>query len=488
MGVMKRIVHFSIAHAAALTAALVAGCDDTPDAAAAVAASGAVAPGLFDSLLARIGGTLVATDDENIFVEVMPEEHGKIYALVIDSDGEVVDGGAGVEVEVKGEDGQMHPVTLQWDAVAGRYVGETDVTIVPGPLSVSVSKQGGSAAVGRLEAVAMAPIPEHGGSVVVAEDYAAEIVPSADGTIHAYVRGPEVGVNAPTAFQVEVSDDAGVQHPVILSWDRGERHYVGRVSADVTVGPGPMGFTVIAEGRPRRSRVRRVVAVGPSHGGDVVLTGDYAVEVVPGGDGRIDAYVVGPEPMDADAEVVVTVGRERQPVTLVWSAEVGHFVGAVDADIRLASAPIGVVVMHGGRRHHGAILHANTVAVRHTWGVRVRPSAEIRLHGHPHGGPPGLRLKPGRMRGHGRIDVHGPAAPHADIRVHGPSGMLRVNGPSGRIRVNGPSGMLRVNGPSGRVRVNGPSGRVRAGGPGGSVRVRAGGGGGGMGGMGRGMR
>ncbi|MAQ18820.1 MAG: hypothetical protein CMN30_28990 [Sandaracinus sp.] len=449
----------------ALSTAPLGACgDDAPT------ATTAESPGLFDALLSRMGGVVVPTTDEDLFVEIIPEVDGKISALVLDEDGEIQQGGAAVQVQVAGNDGTPHPVTLQWDAVAGRYVGqvEGDVELSTGPMAVTVTRDGEEPAVGQVPMVATAPTPTHGGRVVVAGEYAAEVVPAGDGTIHAYVDGPEVGAGGAAAVQVEVQGTDGAPHPVVLAYDADAHHYVGRLEGEVRVAPGPLGFTVIRDGRPRRTRLHRVVAVGPQHGGDVVVAGEYAVEVVPSADGTIDAWVVGEEPVADGAEVVVTVGRERRPVTLVWSADAGHFVGAVDADVRIARAPIGVAVVHGGVYHHGAILPRYTVAVRDTWGVRVRPSAEVRVHGHPHGGPPGLRFNPGLMKGHGRVDIRGP---HVDVR--GPSAMVRVHGPGGHVRVRGPSGMVSVRGPGGHARIRGGMVSVRGGGMGG-VRIRGG--------------
>lgn len=483
-----------VPHALAALLLVGAGCGDDDDGGLAATVAN---PGLLDNLLSRMGGTVVPTSDEELFVEVIPQVDGKISALVMDADGDVLEGDGTVEVQVAGEDGTPHPVTLRWDAVAQAYVGQAGegVELEAGPMSVSVNREGEPPAVGQVDVVASAPTPAHGGRVMVAGEYAAEVVPRADGTIHAYVDGPNVGRNTPTAVQVEVQGSDGSPHPVILTYDNSERHYVGRLSADVELAPGPMGFTVIADGRPRRTRVHRVVAVGPAHGGDVVVAGDYAVEVVPHEDGTIDAWVVGDDPVEDGAEVVVTVGRERRPVTLVWSADVGHFVGAVPEPVRIARAPIGVTVVHRGHRHVGAVLPRYTVAVHDTWGARVRPSAEVRLHGHPHGGPPGLRLNPGLMKGHGRIDIRGPSGM---VRVNGPGGMVHLRGPSGMVRIHGPGGMVHLRGPSGMVRVRGPMGSVRVRGPRGGARIRARGGmggarirvGGGMGmrGMRRGMR
>jgi len=455
-----------------VTVLSIGGCgdDDSPS-----PTTNAASPGLFDNLLSRMGGTVIPTSDEELFVEVIPHVDGKVTAIVMDADGELLEGDGTVQVQVAGDDGAPRPVTLRWDAVAQAYVGraEEGVELDAGPMAISVSRSGQPPAVGQVDVVATAPAPAHGGRVVVAGEYAAELVPRTDGTIHAYVDGPNVGPGSPTAVQVEVQGTDGAPHPVLLSYDPSERHYVGRLSADVELAPGPMGFTVMADGGPRRTRVRRVVALGPAHGGDVVVAGDYAVEVVPHEDGTIDAWVVGEEPVEEGAEVVVTVGRERRPVTLVWSAEVGHFVGAVPEPVRIARAPIGVTVVHRGHRHVGAVLPRYTVAVHDTWGARIRPSAEVRLHGHPHGGPPGLRNHPLggppglRGKGPGRIDVRGP-----DVRIQGPSGMVRVRGPGARVRVRGPSGMVRVRGPMGSVRVRGPMGSVRVRGPMGSVRVR----------------
>ena len=73
----------------ALSTAPLGACgDDAPT------ATTAESPGLFDALLSRMGGVVVPTTDEDLFVEIIPEVDGKISALVLDEDGEIQQGGA----------------------------------------------------------------------------------------------------------------------------------------------------------------------------------------------------------------------------------------------------------------------------------------------------------------------------------------------------------------------------------------------------------
>ena len=436
--------------------------------------------------LARIGGTVVPSD--GLMVEVLPRQDGYVEALVVGPDGEVVET-AEVQVQLQGDDGNMHPTTLRWDPGEGRYVGRVEAGVevaVAGPVDVAVTKDGESHR-GHAAKLAAAPAAaSHGGTVVVAGDFSAEVIAKPDGTVTAYVAGPEGEVRgAGPTVEVSLKGQDGALHPVELDWDAQAGAYVGRPAAEVSWQPGPMQLAVVVDGRRRDTRVEHVpLAPPPAHEGSVVVAGDYTVEVVPADEeGQLKAYVLddGGAPVQAGAEVHVVVGPERRPATLVWSADAGAFVGDVDARIDVAAAPVGVVVVRGGRRHRGAITVTHARPLRRWHRRRVRVAASMPPLPPHH--PPAVGL-----RAQGRVP-----GPGASLMVRGPGGRVSIMAPGGSIMVRGPG--VSIMGPSvmGSLRVRGPrpprgSAMVRVRGPGGSARVSVMAGRGMSRGMRRGMR
>ena len=392
----------------------------------------------------RIGGTVAAAND--VTVEVLPHRNGDIEAVLVDANGSLVSDAQQVEVEVMGEDGQPQTVTLTWDRATNRYLGKA-----PGKLAadtsatVRFSKQNTphTAQIARVHTAPSAA--SHGGTIVVAADHSAEVAPQPDGSVHAWIEGPEGDVEGQLDGDVRVwvQGADGAAHTVSLEWNAELGAHVGRPATQVTWAPGPLAIEVDAGGRVSRSRVERVVVAGaPAHGGDVVVVGDYRVEVVPQEDGRILAYAVDVEgnPVERRTTLHVQLGADRVEHRLRWDGDVGAYVVRVDPTIDVSVAPIGVVVSHQGRRHRGGISvrHGHVRGWHHRRAeARVRlPGAQVRVDEHP-----------GLMLGHGM---------HGGLRIEGPA--VRVRGPGHSIMVN----------------TGGHSVMVRAGRPGGSVRVRAG--------------
>jgi hypothetical protein len=104
--------------------------------------------------------------------------------------------------------------------------------------------------------------PRFGGEVVIVEDHAVEVVPTADGDVYAYVAMADGTVPEPSGVQLSVHvhvQEGGVR-PVTLVWDPAQRRYHGRVRGAV-LAPGPAEVMLVAGGRPRRARVKHVAVV-----------------------------------------------------------------------------------------------------------------------------------------------------------------------------------------------------------------------------------
>ncbi len=426
-----------------------AGCDSNEGEQQAEATTTATAPtnAVRSSVLARFGGVLV--NAQRFFVEVFPRADGEVEAHLYDAEGNEVNGQAGATlvVKVQGTDQQPHAVPMQWDADKGRFVGRAGGTaaVASGPVEVTV-EAGGETSSGRVDAVAVAPEPQGGGTIVLAGEVSTEVRAQADGKVEAVVldaSGAPVTGEAGVDITVEVKGADDQVHPVELAWDAEAGYFVGQVGGEITVSPGPLQVVVQRAGRSHRGRVEVVAVVPrPALDGRIVVAGDHAVEIAPAADGKVEAVVVDARGQRVTGQagmsltVNVGVGADIRPVVFNWDAQRDKWVGEAEGEVEVAAAPVEVVLVANGRRRHGR------------WGR-------------------GLALGHAHAAVGGRVDVEAPGAnvqvgaPGAGIRVRGPGGNVDVGG-AGGIRVRGPGGDVRVGG--GAVRVQGPAANVRVGG------------------------
>ncbi len=385
---MRAHIHSTVL---ALTFGLTAGCsgagEDEPASAAApvapeptAAAPTPAPPPVTGSApaVAKIGGSVVVAGTYS--VEVLPQASGEIEALVVDAAGAPVTSGATLSVAVKGSDDAVHPVSLAYDAERGSYAGklEGELSIVPGPVEVTVTA-GGAPVTGRFETLAVAPVPSHGGGILVAGSAAAEVAVEPEGVVHAYfvdAAGAPVTGEIDGEASVLVAVEGAEPHRCRVRWDAGLGHHVGRVDAGVRVVPGPVELVVDVRGAAHRGRLERMAFLRPAaHGGQVAVAGEYTVEVVPKPDGFVDAYVVDVEgaPVTEHASFTAHVGADLRPVTMVWNAEAGCYRGEVGANVDVSVRPLEVVLVGRGRRHFGGVTVVRPAARR---GAAVEVVAE----------------------------------------------------------------------------------------------------------------
>ena len=325
---------------------------------------------------------------------------------------------------------------------------------------------------------AAAVLARLGGILIPAQEFHVELLPKSDGKVEAIILDAQgqVLVGSPnTQLTVSVTGPDQQLHPVQMTWDANRERYVG--GADVQITAGPAEVTVNAGGGAKSGRIDTVVvASAPTHGGAVVLAGDYSVELAPAEDGRVAAWVVdaqgAPITAAANAEIKINVGPEAtaQEVTLAWSSEAGRFEGVVSGQVDVNVAPMGVVVVSGGTRHAGRIEHAARGRVEFVAGGGLQvntPGADVNVQ-------PGGAVQvntPGA-----NVNVHGAAeAAGARVRIAAPGARVRVEAPGANVNVRGaaPGATTMVTiGGGGGVQVT--PGNVRVGGSaaGGGVRVR----------------
>lgn len=430
------------------------------------------------NVLARIGGTQVLAG--NMVVEVVPSADGKIMGVVSKENGEPV-ADAKLTVQVKGEDGSMQDVDLVWDAQEHAYFGTASGTLQTGPVHVNLSVDDNETE-GGVPAIAVAPAPLYGGQVVVIGDMAAEMRIDSSGVIQVVSRSGSLDGSANIEVAVPTVDGQVASVPLV--WSADTSSYLGSVSADVTFAPGPVVFTVVDQGAPRVTRVAEVGFKAPEHEGQIVVVGDYTVELVPSSGDKVNAWVYDVDgQLVEDADVSFALAASANPVNLTWDASARQYVTILPPSVDVTTAPVRVRVGHHGRVRRGGFAVAAAPAFGRHWRARLDAGAGGAI-------PPGqarLIVPAVDVRSDARVQASvqrvriGAPDVRAGIRVRGPGGGVRVQAPNGTVRVQGPNGMVRVQAPGVMVRVQGganvpaPMGMIAVQAPGANVRVQGGG-------------
>jgi len=422
----------------------------------------------------RYGGTVVPVGNQT--VEVIPMSDGQVVAYLNDASGNPVTAPGDVQLAVKL--GSSQPLALAWQETDLRFGATvTNVNLAPGPVEVTLT-QGGQTLTGQVAMVPVVQPPAHGGVVLAVGTYSSEIITKADGSIVAYLNGPEGVAVADAGVQVvaNVQATGGAATPVNLTFDQAQQCWVGQVGAGVTIAPGPVQVAVTTGGATAEGRFEAVAPLPPPEaGGTVLAAGGLNVEVVPAANGEVEAILkdaagAAPPPEGTEVTVNFVAGGRPEPVVLVWNAGRRRFIGRPRAGIRIQSIPAEVVIVHRGRRLRGRHASLFGPVVRVGGGpippppvVRVGvgappPPPVVRVDVRPPP-PPVVRVRPPAPPAV-RVEVRPPAPPAARVEV-------RVPAPRVEVRVPAP--------PAARIEVGG-GGRATKKRGGGGIDIRAGGG------------
>jgi hypothetical protein len=257
----------------------------------------------------------------------------------------------------------------------------------------------GTVALPAMGGPAPGAVGRRGGTVVMAGAHQVEVVPRADGAVHAYVAGPGGAVPPPAQVQLTVSvTGADAQkHAVPLVWNPAEVRFEGRVQG-VAIAPGPAEVS-LAVGGPPVVVVAPIVAIAPAT--VVVRAPEARVDVRTGAPGGV---VVADDGKD-DARVEVGVAGD----VVVEGPRAGVVVGAPAAGVVVEGPRAGVVV---GAPAAGVVVDGPRAGV-----VVGAPAAGVVVEG-PRGG----------------VVV---GAPAAGVVVEGARGGVVVGGPAAGVVVQG---------------------------------------------------
>jgi hypothetical protein len=331
------------------------------EARATASASGAVAAEGSAALAApkpRIGGSVVLVGDHA--VELVLNRSGALEALVSNAEGKPVSAAAKLSVTLATSANARERVEFAFAAPRARFEAQAKGTLVGGPLDVSLDL-GGRVASATLRESAVLHGPELGGSLLAAGDFGAEVFVRANGEVLALVRdrtGARLGADADLSVSAKVATADGASHDLSLAFDAARGCFAGKAGAGIALAPGPFELSVSGKAGARVGALANLaLTASATHGGEIVVVGDYAVELVLEGK-EIVAYVFdasGKASAAADLGLELELGASgEQRLKLGFHAPSlsyrAAFSGSIDA------VPVRVRLVASGKAFVGAAL------------------------------------------------------------------------------------------------------------------------------------
>ncbi|HWA74648.1 MAG TPA: hypothetical protein VG937_20025 [Polyangiaceae bacterium] len=322
--------------------------------AASATASAALAPAK-----ARIGGNVAVVGNHS--VELLLHQSGKAEALVSDGNGELVSSGIALSLSANTQSHQKESLALAYSAPRARFEGQAKagVELASGPVELTLSVNG-KAAEARLAALAVKG-PEVGGNVLIVGEHSAEVLLRPTGEVLAFVRdaaGAQLSSQAGLSVNATVHVAAGGSESVALNFDAARKCFAGKVKAGVELAPGPLELSIAGKAGVSLGRLAQVsLRADAAHGGEVLVVGDYSVELVAKGK-ELHAFVFdanGKASSAANLDLRLDLAALVNPnVALTWDAASGSYRAALNGKVDFDAQPIKVTLAVDGRAFAGA--------------------------------------------------------------------------------------------------------------------------------------
>jgi hypothetical protein len=348
------------------------------DAVVSASASGSVA---LSPAQARIGGQVLVVGDHS--VEVLLHQSGLVEAVVSDASGKLVSDGVGLSVIASNKAHARQDLALAFLPARARFEGQAKagIELASGPLELSLSLNGKTAKASLAGAVAVKG-PEFGGTVLTLGDHSAEVLLRTNGEILAFVRdaaGAAVDARAGLELNANVRVTGGASESVALHFDAARKCFAGHVKAGVELVPGSFELSLSGKAGAAVGHLEAVaLRVEASHGGNVVVAGDYSVELVQQGR-EVAAFV-----FDASGKAVAAADLDLKlqlaggpSLGLSWDAPSASYRGNLSAGLALDTSPITLALSAGGRAFVGAAASLHAIAETRLDPPRVDVDAKL---------------------------------------------------------------------------------------------------------------
>ena len=336
--------------------------------------------------LPRIGGSVAAVGDHS--VELKLYQSGSVEAIVTSAVGELVSDGATLNVTAETEGGAREETKLAFSKPHGRFHGKCKGKLKPGRVDIGLDAKG-KAATGKIDEAVIIKGPELGGNVLVAGGHSAEVFVRPNGQVLAFVRdraGAEVKGDADLDVKAKVQASAGATvqanvgaaEEITLVFEPPRGCFVGKAKGEL--GAGPVELTIAAKGdaNAKLGRLEKVsLLVDASHGGEVIVAGDFSAEVVLDGKAKTVAVFVADASgkASADANLDVKVGFDADAgsmISLKWDPKRLCYHGSLSADADFDVKPIRLEIAAAGKAFVGA-----AASLRAVVDARLKAAAKV---------------------------------------------------------------------------------------------------------------
>jgi hypothetical protein len=198
-----------------------------------------------------------------------------------------------------------------------------------------------------------------GGTVIAAGDYAVEVLLHAGGRIEALVmdaKGELVANPEKVKLGVTAQAKADAKAKVDMKWEPPKARFVGEAAAGVELTPGAVDVALDIDGKASAGAAAKVaLCAGAIHGGQIVMAGDYSIELVPQGE-LVYAFAYdasGQAHAAGDLSLELDIGGKT--FAFAWDAATMSYKAKLDAGIELDAKPVQLKLTAGGKVALGAV-------------------------------------------------------------------------------------------------------------------------------------
>lgn len=326
----------------------------------------------------RIGGSVAVVGDHS--VELKLNQSGSIEGLVSSAAAELVNEGVTLSVTAPVEGGAREATTLAFSKPHGRFEGKCKGKLAPGRVDIDLDAKG-KAAKGKTDEAVVVRGPELGGDVLVSGGHSAEVFVRPSGEVAGFVRdrnGADVKGDANLDVKAKCRTKAGATEDVSLVFEPPRGCFVGKAKGELA--PGPIEVAIAAKGDASASvgRLENVsLLVEASHGGEVIVAGDYSAEIALDGKAKgISAFVTdasGKAVADANLDVKVDLGADAgSSISLKWDPVKACYHGSLSVGGDVDVKPIRVEIGAAGKAFVGA-----AASLRAVVDARLKAAAKL---------------------------------------------------------------------------------------------------------------
>lgn len=356
------------------------GAETTPSATASATASVAAAAPAAASVAPSHGGHLVAVGSHHVELKLF--RRGALEAWILDAKGKAVERPEAYKLSVKQPGDAERKIAMSWSKPTARFTGEAeaDAGLTTDDLLVELEVDGEPAR-GKLAKPVLLVGPEFGGVLLVAGRYGVEVAVAAAGSAEALVRKASgAAVRGGLALSMEAQAEGGVTHTIELEYDAKLARFMGEAKAGVKLAAGPLALMI--DGQVAARLPRLALRAEASHGGRVVMVGDFSVELVAKGE-WVMAYVFDASAAalaDGDLNVQLQVGM-GELIELEWDPPSLSYRAKLAAELDLDVEPIRILIQSEGKLAVGALVTAKAQAKLKTPSADVKAKANAKVSG-----------------------------------------------------------------------------------------------------------